>query len=100
MRRGLARLLSKAGLCSRAVAAEWIRAGRVKVDGVVVRDPERLAPERALIALDGVRLRAAERSYWALHKPRGYVTTRRDPEGRATVYDLIEGLGEWLVPVG
>jgi len=100
MRRGLARLLSKAGLCSRAVAAEWIRAGRVRVDGVVVRDPERLAPERALIALDGVRLRAAERSYWALHKPRGYVTTRRDPEGRATVYDLIEGLGEWLVPVG
>jgi len=41
MRRELARVLSKAGMCSRAVAAEWIRAGRVRVDGAIVRDPER-----------------------------------------------------------
>jgi pseudouridine synthase len=101
MRRGLARVLSKAGLCSRAVAAEWIRAGRVRVDGAVVRDPERrIAEEGAAVTLDGRRVAAAARSYWALHKPRGYVTTRSDPSGRATVYDLLADLGEWVVPVG
>jgi len=101
VRRELARVLSKAGLCSRTVAAEWIRAGRVRVDGVLVRDPTaRVASERSAVSLDGRRISAAERSYWALHKPRGYVTTRQDPEGRATVYDLLGDLGEWVVPVG
>jgi 23S rRNA pseudouridine2605 synthase len=101
MRRDLARVLSKAGLCSRTVAAEWIRAGRVRVDGALVRDPTvRVAPEKSAVLLDGRRVSAAERTYWALHKPRGYVTTRRDPQGRATVYDLLDGLGEWVVPVG
>jgi 23S rRNA pseudouridine2605 synthase len=101
MHRELARVLSKAGLCSRTVAAEWIRAGRVRVDGALVRDPGvRVSPERSAVLLDGRPLPAAPRSYWALHKPRGYVTTRRDPSGRATVYDLLEDLGEWVVPVG
>ncbi len=101
MRRELARVLSKAGLCSRRVAAEWIRAGRVRVDGVCVRHPDaRVASERAVIAVDGRRISGAERSYWALHKPRGFVTTRRDPSGRPTVYDLLCGVGEWVVPVG
>jgi pseudouridine synthase len=100
-RRGLARVLSKAGICSRAVAAEWIRAGRVRVDGQVVLDPERrIAEEGSAVTLDGRRIAAVEASYWALHKPRGYVTTRRDPSGRRTVYDLLAGLGEWVVPVG
>ena len=101
MRRELARVLSKAGLCSRTVAAEWIRAGRVRVDGALVRDPTaRVAPGRSSVMLDGRRISAAQRTYWALHKPRGYVTTRQDPAGRATVYDLLEDLGEWVVPVG
>lgn len=101
MRRELARVLSKAGLCSRTVAAEWIRAGRVRVDGVLVRDPAaRVAAEKSSVTLDGRRISAAERTYWALHKPRGTVTTRQDPEGRPTVYDLIGDLSEWVVPVG
>lgn len=101
MRRELARVLSKAGLCSRTVAAEWIRAGRVRVDGALVRDPAaRVAPEKSAVLVDGRRISPAERTYWALHKPRGYVTTRRDPEGRATVYDLLDDSGEWMVPVG
>ena len=100
-RRGLARVLSKAGICSRTVAAEWIRAGRVRVDGRVVLDPERrIAEEGSAVTLDGRRIAAAESSYWALHKPRGYVTTRSDPAGRPTVYDLLEDLREWVVPVG
>jgi len=101
MRRELARVLSKAGLCSRTVAAQRIRAGRVRVDGIVVRDPTaRMDPERNAITLDGRRIGDAEPSYWALHKPRGYVTTRNDPDGRKTVYDLLGDVGEWVVPVG
>ena len=101
MRRGLARVLSKAGICSRTVAAGWIRAGRVKVDGRVVRDPERrIVEERAAVTVDGRRIAEARRSYWAFHKPRGYVTTRSDPGGRPTVYDLIEDLGAWVIAVG
>ncbi len=94
-------MLSKAGLCSRAVAAGWIRAGRVKVDGRVVLDPEsRILPERAAVTVDGKRIAAAQRSYWAFHKPRGYVTTRSDPAGRPTIYDLLEDVGEWVIAVG
>jgi 23S rRNA pseudouridine2605 synthase len=100
LRRALVRLLSKAGLCSRTVAAEWIRAGRVTVAGVVVRDPERLVAERKDVRVDGRRLVAPERCYWALNKPRGIVTTRSDPGGRATVYALLRRLETWVVPVG
>ena len=101
MHRELARVLSKAGLCSRTVAAEWIRAGRVRVDGALVRDPTaRVDPARSAVRVDGRPIDRGERSYWMLHKPRGYVTTRSDPSGRPTVYDLLEGLGEWVVPVG
>lgn len=101
MRRGLARVLSKAGLCSRSVASEWIRAGRVRVDGRIVRDPERrIVAERSAVTVDGREITAAERTYWAFHKPRGCVTTRSDPSGRKTVYDLLGGLGEWVIAVG
>lgn len=75
--------------------------GRVTVDGRVVFNPSlRLTPERVNIAIDG---QAADRSApltIALHKPRGYVTTRSDPEGRQTVYDLITDLPARVVPVG
>src|SRR5258705_826480 len=101
MSRGLARVLSKAGVCSRNVAADWIRAGRVRVDGAMVRDPERrIVSERAVITLDGRRIGAVARSYWALHKPRGYVTTRSDPAGRRTAHDLVGAIGAWAIAVG
>jgi len=101
VRRGLARVLSKAGICSRTVAAGWIRAGRVKVDGRVVLDPEsRIVAERASVTVDGKRIAEAKRSYFAFHKPRGYVTTRSDPGGRPTIYDLLEDLGAWVIAVG
>ncbi|WP_298171293.1 pseudouridine synthase [Acidithiobacillus sp.] len=97
---GLARILSKAGLCSRTVAAEWIRAGRVEVDGCQVRDPgTRFALSGSKICVDGIEVTASTRQVLLLHKPRGVITTRQDEKGRATVYDLLPK-SPWLAPVG
>src|SRR5438067_5197018 len=86
----LNRALSKLGILSRAQATVAIRAGRVRVDGRVVRDPATLVvPERVRINVDGERRgRAAWRAI-LFHKPRGVVTTRVDPERRRTVYDVL-----------
>ena len=103
-RHGLARVLSKAGLCSRTEAARWIGEGRVSVDGRVVRDPEH--PVRG--GMRGIQVQglstdeaAVERRYLVLNKPRGLVTTVRDEQGRDTVYRCFDGAGlPWLAPVG
>jgi 23S rRNA pseudouridine2605 synthase len=98
---GLERILSKAGVCSRAEARRWIEDGRVRVNGVPIFDPDAwFDPARDAVTVDGKRLRAAEKLYYALHKPRGYLTTRTDPGGRPTVYDLFDELDAWLIPVG
>lgn len=101
-RHGVARVLSKLGLCSRTQAAVWVREGRVAVNGRVVRDPEHPVRQgRDRLAVDGRELAAAERVYLALNKPRGLVTTANDERGRATVYSCLEGAGlPWLAPVG
>lgn len=100
-RHGLARVLSRLGVCSRSCAQAWIREGRVSVGGKVVRDPEQSASPEADIALDGVPLDARERVYMALNKPRGVTVTASDERGRATVYDLLKDAGlPWLAPVG
>ena len=101
-RHGLARTLSKLGACSRTQAAQYAREGRVSVNGRVVRDPETpVDAGRDRIALDGREIRAAERIYLMLNKPRGYVTTASDERGRDTVYALLEGAGlPWIAPVG
>jgi pseudouridine synthase len=94
-------VLSKAGVGSRVDAARWIRAGRVQVNGRVVRDPDRwvdLARDR--VRFDGKPLEARQRVYVLLHKPAGYLTTYRDPRGRPTVYELIAGVGTFVSPVG
>lgn len=101
VRHGLARVLSKRGLCSRSEAAEWVRAGRVAVAGRVVRDPEAPASVDADIQLDGRPAAAPERCYLMLNKPRGLVTTARDERGRDTIYRCLDGAGlPWLAPVG
>lgn len=101
-RHGVARVLSKLGLCSRTQAAAWVAAGRVAVNGRVVRDPE--FPVRQgidVLAVDGQPLDAAAPVYIALNKPRGLVTTASDERGRDTVYRCLEGAGlPWLAPVG
>src|SRR5258708_37157354 len=97
----LERVLSKAGLGSRTDARSWIGAGRVRVDGKIVRNPDHWVDlERGRVTFDGRPLRTAVRTYILLYKPKGYLTTYRDPEGRPTVYDLTSGVGAWLSPVG
>jgi pseudouridine synthase len=97
----LERILSKAGLCSRRQARELVAQGRVSLNGAVVRDPETWCdPERDDVRVDGVRVRRSAPVYVVLHKPRAYLTTRTDPEGRRTVYELLTGLDAWVVPVG
>jgi 23S rRNA pseudouridine2605 synthase len=95
-------VLSKLGVCSRTQAQVLVRAGRVRVDGLIVLDPE--APtdaQRDAITVDGATATAAERAYVMLNKPRGYVTTTSDERGRHTVYTLLQDAGlPWLAPVG
>jgi pseudouridine synthase len=75
---------------SRTQAAARVRAGRVTVNGRRVLDPEHPSdPSRDCILLDGRPLRPARKLYLAMHKPLGTITSARDPEGRATVYDLL-----------
>lgn len=97
----LDRALSKIGAASRSTARGLIAAGRVSVNGRVVTNPAvRVAPESAQIAIDGVTVRRSPRRLIAFHKPRGTITTRRDPEGRPTVFDLLGDAGAGLVAVG
>ncbi len=99
--RTLDRALSRSGAGSRTQACAWIEAGRVRVNGRIVKDPGKwVDPASDRITLDGEAVRAVERVYFALHKPKGYLTTRSDPAGRATVYDLLGELPAWVAPVG
>lgn len=94
-------MLSKRGLCSRTVAADWIAGGRVAVDGRIVRDPEHPVVPGSAITLDGTALQDIARVYLALNKPRGLVTTTSDERGRDTVYRCFDGAGlPWIAPVG
>lgn len=99
---GLARTLSRLGVCSRSEAERRIAAGRVRVNGQCVRDPE--TPVDALherIELDGVVVRPSARCCIALNKPRGLMVTTADEHGRDTVYSLLRGAHlPWLAPVG
>jgi 23S rRNA pseudouridine2605 synthase len=100
-RYGLARILSKRGICSRTEAAEHIRAGRVKVAGVVQTDPEYPTRIDAVVSLAGQSADPAAMVYLMLNKPRGLVVTARDEKGRATVFDCFEVLPTaHLSPVG
>jgi 23S rRNA pseudouridine2605 synthase len=97
----LERVLSKAGLGSRTEARKWIGANRVKVNGKVIGTPDHWVDlERDKVTLDGKPVRASKRIYLLLYKPKGYITTYKDPEGRPTVYDLIQDASQWVVPVG
>ncbi len=96
----LQRVLAAHGVASRRKAEQLILAGRVTVDGVVVRQlGTKVDPERQEIRVDGKLLRPEPRRYIMLHKPVGYITTTADEHGRKTVLDLVK-VPERVVPVG
>jgi 23S rRNA pseudouridine2605 synthase len=98
----LQKLLSMAGVASRRTAEVLIAEGRVTVNGAVVTTlGAKAVPDVDTVKVDDRRIKPAARSrYILLNKPRGYVTTRRDPEGRRTVMDLLAGVREYVYPVG
>lgn len=101
MEERLQKLLSAAGVCSRRTAEEYIRAGRVTVNGRTASLGEKADPDRDDVRLDGGALPgAAERLTIMLNKPRGYVTTLSDERGRRTVAELVADCGVRVYPVG
>jgi 23S rRNA pseudouridine2605 synthase len=97
----LERVLSKAGIGSRTEARQWIGARRVRVNGQVVTDPDRWVDlDRDNISFDGKPLVAERKTYVLLYKPKGYLTTYDDPQGRPTIYDLMPERERYLFPVG
>lgn len=93
------KLIASAGLCSRRTAEEWIAAGRVRVNGELAV-PGTQAQSGDEITVDGVPLPREPRRYLMLNKPRGYVTTLSDEQGRPTVAELVKGCGARVFPVG
>ena len=98
----LQKIIAAAGITSRRKAEEMITSGRVQVNGKAVTElGSKADPERDHIRVDGKLLHGPERSvYLVLNKPRGYITTASDPEGRPTVLDLVRGAGARVYPVG
>jgi 23S rRNA pseudouridine2605 synthase len=100
----LQKILSTAGIASRRAAEEFITQGRVTVNGTTVSElGSKADPETDDIRVDGRRLKMpARRRYILLYKPKGYITTRSDPERRPTVLDLLTtgGVRDYVYPVG
>jgi 23S rRNA pseudouridine2605 synthase len=101
-RHGVARMISKLGWGSRTQAAQWVREGRVRVNGRVVHDAELpVRRDHDRIDIDGQEPVPARRIALMLNKPSGLVTTVKDERGRATVYSCFADAAlPWLAPVG
>ena len=98
----LQKILSRAGVASRRTSERLMTEGRVTVNGVTARELGTKADaEHDDIRVDGRRIKLpARHRYVLLNKPRGYVTTRSDPQGRPTVMELLDGVTEYIYPVG
>jgi len=98
----LQKILSQAGVASRRASEQLMLEGRVTVNGTTIRELGTKAdPARDDIRVDGRRVKVVEHHrYLLLNKPRGYVTTRSDPQQRPTVIDLLRGVREYVYPVG
>ncbi len=96
----LQKILAAAGLASRRDAEQLLRQGRVTVDGRTAELGQSADPDRDVIAVDGTPISREATDYWIVNKPRGVITTVSDPEGRATVLDLVPDRRTRLFPVG
>ncbi|HKB13313.1 MAG TPA: pseudouridine synthase [Vicinamibacterales bacterium] len=98
----LQKILSQAGVASRRASEQLMLDGRVTVNGTTVRElGSKADPLHDEIRVDGCRIKLVEQHrYLLLNKPRGYVTTRSDPQRRPTVIDLLSGVHEYVYPVG
>lgn len=101
MEERLQKLLSAAGVCSRRAAEDYLTAGRVTVNGETARLGQKADLDRDEILVDGAPLKGPEKwVYLMLNKPRGYVTTLSDEQGRPTVEELTADAGVRVYPVG
>ena len=100
----LQKILSTAGIASRRAAEELITQGRVSVNGVTVAElGSKADPERDDIRVDGRRVKTpARRRYFLMYKPKGFITSRSDPQRRPTVIDILakHGIRDYVYPVG
>jgi pseudouridine synthase len=97
----LDRVLSRFGLASRTDARQAIQAGRLKVNGKVVRDADLwVRPDQVSLHLDGQRLKPARKTYLLFYKPKGVITSHGDPGERETIYERLKEIGKWVSPVG
>lgn len=97
----LDRVLSQAGLGSRKEARQWIAEGRVAVDGKKIQTPDVwVDPEHQKVTLDSRPMHAARKIYLLLYKPKGYVTTYKDPDHRPTVYELLKDVPDKVFSAG
>lgn len=97
----LNKFLAEAGVASRRKAEELIRAGRVKVDGRIVRElGTKIDPYRQRVEVDGHPLHPPPKVYYLFYKPTGYLTALSDPYGRPTIKDFLKGLPFRVFPVG
>ena len=97
------KVMADNGLCSRRAAEQVIQEGRVKVNGHPVRLGDQMDPNQDILFIDGERVRLQRKQdhyYFALYKPRGYVTTTSDELGRKTVMDLMKNCPTRVYPVG
>jgi 23S rRNA pseudouridine2605 synthase len=97
----IAKIIARAGLCSRRDAERWIAEGRVAVNGTVLTSPAVAVEPDSDIRVDGKKLPQPERSrLWRYHKPKGLVTTHRDEHGRPTVFAALPAGLPRLLSVG
>ncbi len=97
----IAKVMARAGLCSRREAETWIAAGRVAVNGSILTSPARNVGPDDTVLIDGEPLpMKSPTRLWLYHKPKGLVTTARDPEGRRTVFEALPEMLPRVVTVG
>jgi 23S rRNA pseudouridine2605 synthase len=95
------RLLSKLGIASRGTSQEWVRAGRVRINGRVVRDPATwvLWPKDS-VSVDDQPIQDSVKRFFLFHKPKGVITTHSDEKGRKTIFELLSPDLGYLHAVG